>query len=453
MIAINHEQQKPEHKKLPELYDDLIALEPKPIATFVPVDSVEQKQLFLESESTKPNHYYDKLSGIDFEKRYSAIDTVASQILASPELNPKFSKAYEQFVEKYRKQTRMIELARDYKGVESEEQKVLVREEYMRLNIDMYGEPREDTYRSLLAEKLDSIKTKDLDGKAAELRDELLGMLPNGASAETIDRFRPSTETVEWMRDVVESMYGDMLAHIPGDKEIFDVQEAQAIFQTIIDSEFGEAADGWVVDIEPAKSINVKSTEKRMVIPEDRGELSRGALRKLVVHEIGVHMLRSVIGEETNLQPLANGLNEYYEAEEGLGMVMEQALEGKATERGVDHYITAGLAYHDSKDFRGIFEAKWRLAALTSLVDGEDITPETIEKSRNVAYAQTMRVMRGTDELPWFKDLAYYNGSNDVWRHLENIRGDDIKFMFVLMGKANPANIDHERLQYESSTP
>lgn len=161
MIAINHEQQKPEHKKLPELYDDLIALEPKPIATFVPVDSVEQKQLFLESESTNPNHYYGKLSGIDFEKRYSAIDTVASQILASPELNPKFSKAYD----------------------------------------------------------------------------------------------------------------------------------------------------------------------------------------------------------------------------------------------------------------------------------------------------QTMRVMRGTDELPWFKDLAYYNGSNDVWKHLESIRGDDVKFMFVLMGKANPANIDHERLQYESSTP
>lgn len=71
MIAINHEQQKPEHKKLPELYDDLIALEPKPIATFVPVDSVEQKQLFLESESTNPNHYYGKLSGIDFEKRYT----------------------------------------------------------------------------------------------------------------------------------------------------------------------------------------------------------------------------------------------------------------------------------------------------------------------------------------------------------------------------------------------
>jgi hypothetical protein len=37
-----------------------------------------------------------------------------------------------------------------------------------------------------------------------------------------------------------------------------------------------------------------------------------------------------------------------------------------------------------------------------------------------------------------------------MWRHLETIRGDDLKFMFVLMGKANPANALHERILLET---
>ena len=59
---------------------------------------------------------------------------------------------------------------------------------------------------------------------------------------------------------------------------------------------------------------------------------------------------------------------------------------------------------------------------------------------------------RGTDDLPWFKDLAYYNGAVGVWRHLEAIRGDDTKSMFVLLGKANPADAAHERITYETAT-
>jgi hypothetical protein len=270
-------------------------------------------------------------------------------------------------------------------------------------------------------------------------------------SIEKLERFQPSDDTVEWMHEVTQTLYGGMLAHVP-DKETFSPADVQAVFKSIIDEEFGEAAADWTVDVEPAKSINVKSTEKRIVIPEDRGELSVQQVRQLVVHEMGVHMLRAVTGSETDLEPLANGLADYYDAEEGLGMVMEQALNGKYKEAGVDHYITAGLAYHDNKDFRDIFEVKWRLSALSALKDGADITDAAIKKAKSTAYGGTMRVMRGTDELPWFKDLSYYNGSVDMWRHLESIKGDDTKFMFVLMGKANPANIAHERILYETAT-
>ena len=428
-------------------YNKLLESEPKLVTNFVPMDAAAQKRAFLSDEIRNPDHTYAKLDAIDFTERSQSIAQAGEEILADSALNPKHVAAYEQFVTGYLDKNRLMELAHAFKHETDPAEKERIRGEYMSLNIELYGEPDKATYRSLLREKVDAIRQKNLTGKAAKLRDELFELIETDNTDEKIKRFRPADETVEWMHDTVETLYSGMLSHVP-EKDTFTEQEVQEIFQAIIHEEFGEAAEGWKVDVEPAKSINVKSTERRIVIPDDRGEISRETLRRLIVHEIGVHMLRSVMGGETDLEPLRNGLGDYYDSEEGLGTVMEQALEGEFVEAGVNYYITAGLSYYDGKDFRDVFEAKWRLSALLD----DDITDESIAKAKTSAYSGTMRILRGTDELPWFKDLAYYNGSVDTWRYLESIRGDDTKFIFVLMGKANPANIAHERILYETST-
>ena len=266
-----------------------------------------------------------------------------------------------------------------------------------------------------------------------------------------IERFKPSDETVEWMHEVVQELYAGMLSHVPDSKKFTPI-ELKSIFTRILKEEFEGAADDWSVEIETAKCINVKTTEKKIVINEDRKETSSAVARKLVVHEIGVHVLRSVMGSDTDIHPLANGINEYYESEEGIAKVMEQSLKGKFVEAGIDHYITAGAAYFDHKDFRDIFEMKWRVEALELIDESGEISDEIIEKAKKAAYSDTMRFLRGTDELPWFKDLAYYNGTVDMWKYFEAIRGDDIKFTFVLLGKANPSDIEHERVLYDSRT-
>jgi len=444
------EQKKPQ-TTLSERYKALLELEPKLITNFVPQDAKEQKTAFLAGEVRNPDHTYDKLDAIDFDERIAQISAVGHDILASSELNPKFAGAYEQFIDGYEARTRLMQLAWEYNAATDEADKDRLRTEYMRLNIEMYGMPDETTYRSLLQEKLAAISQKNLTGEAATLRDELFALTGFSEGGELPERFRPSQETIEWVQGIVEGLYGGMLAHVPEGKETFSVIETQAIFQEIIRDEFGEAAEDWKVDVESAKSINVKSTEKRIVIPDDRGELSYAQLRGLVVHELGVHMLRAVMGEETDLEPLANGLSDYYDAEEGLGVVMEQALKGKFSEAGIDHYITAGLAYHDNKDFRDTFEIKWRLAALGSLKD-DDLTDAACDKAQSSAYGGTMRMFRGTDELPWFKDLAYYNGAVNTWHYLEEIRGDDLRFTFVLLGKNDPSSKAHERIVYETSS-
>ena len=59
-------------------------------------------------------------------------------------------------------------------------------------------------------------------------------------------------------------------------QEEFDPYELQKIFTDIIEEEFNNdskgyagAAEGWTISVEKATSVNVKSSEKRIVIPDN----------------------------------------------------------------------------------------------------------------------------------------------------------------------------------------
>ena len=104
---------------------------------------------------------------------------------------------------------------------------------------------------------------------------------------------------------------------------------------------------------------------------------------------------------------------------------------------GLKHYITTGLVHFDKRDFRQAFEINWRINTLMKSSAEGGISDEDINKERDSAYTDTFRILRGTDELPLFKDLAYYNGSIDIWKFLESIRGDDFRFTLFMMGKVN----------------
>lgn len=441
-----------------DLYGQLIDLSPKIVTMFTPSNRGEEEERFLSGETINPRFVYDKLYAADFDEAIEKIRELGDKILNHPDLTLVSKKVYEGFIKKYYEQIELLRCAQDYHGASSEEDKQKIAEAYKGLNIETYGEPDEGTYRSLLSEKLNCVRNKNLTGKADDLRKELFGMVDFDPDVDIPERFRPSDETVEWMHSVAESLYGGMLSHIPNEQEEFDPYELQKIFTDIIEEEFNNdskgyagAAEGWTVSVEKATSVNVKSSEKRIVIPDNGMMRSRKKVENLVVHEIGVHMLRSITGGETDMLPLRSGLSDYYDTEEGLGVVMEQALSGKFAERGVDHYITAGLAHFDNKDFREAFEIKWRLSILGSVDDGSEVSDGQIVKAKKTAFTQTLRSFRGTNDMPLFKDLSYYNGSVEVWRHLESVKGDDFLLSLLLAGKVN-TSADHRRVILESKS-
>lgn len=441
-----------------DLYGQLMDLSPKIVTMFTPSNRGEEEERFLSGEIRNPQFYYEKLNSADFDEALEKIRELGDKILNHPDLTSVGKKVYEGFIKKYYEQIELLRCAQDYHGASLEEDKQKISESYKGLNIETYGEPDEGTYRSLLSEKLNCVCNKNLTGKADDLRKELFGMVDFDPDVDIPERFRPSDETVEWMHSVAESLYGGMLSHIPNEQEEFDPYELQKIFTDIIEEEFNNdskgyagAAEGWTVSAEKATSVNVKSSEKRIVIPDNGMMRSRKKVENLVVHEIGVHMLRSITGGETDMLPLRSGLSDYYDTEEGLGVVMEQALSGKFAERGVDHYITAGLAHFDNKDFHEAFEIKWRLSLLGSVDDGSEVSDGQIVKAKKTAFTQTLRSFRGTNDMPLFKDLSYYNGSVEVWRYLESVKGDDFLLSLLLAGKLN-TSADHRRVILESKS-
>lgn len=446
------------------VFKELLESEPKLISDFVGSDAKDQKDRFLSGESLNPNNDYNRLASLDFDALRTSIRERTDEILARDDLNPKFAATYEGFAQDYLKKVDLMDLANQLKGTDDPEERARISDRYMQINIELYGEPELETYRGLLAQKLQAIRTKDLGPRAESIRNALMTMMPAGTYEEIKPPFTPSKKTVEWVHSLLvgdegdpddPGLFGNLLRHVPDDDpdRKFSPQEIKEIFDTILQEEFGEAAEGWRVDIDQATSITVKGSEKRIVIPSSRVPADIATMRGLVVHELGDHFLRSVTGWETDLLPMGVGMPTYYDPEEGLGKTFEQALKGEYEPAGIPLYLVAGAMYHDKMDFRDTFEMLWRINLLSELKDGEDVTDAQVEAKRGSAYNIVNRVSRGTDELPWFKDLAYYKGSVEIWKYLEEHRGDVEAFLrLTAMGRTNPFDKDQMRLVYETST-
>lgn len=414
-------------------------------------NAADQKRKFLSGEIVNPKNFYPKVENYNYSDEIAKINQAGLAMLSSSKVNPKHEFAYNDTIASFSKRAQIIELARLYNSSTNDFEKLELSKDYTNLGAEVYGEIDEATYRSLLQEKLDRINTTSYSGLAIDIRNELFEMLNYGSYQEKIERFTPSKETVEWTCDAAKFFYGGMLDHVV-EKEVYKPNDIQAIFSEIIEAEFGEAASGWVVKLGVSDSVKVIPPDREIVVPIDRKDLDYKGMKSLVVHELGVHFFRRIMGDETDAPPLRVGWGSSYDAEEGLALVMEQALKDKYSEGGIEPYISAGLVYFDKLDFRKSFEIKWRLSALHSAKKTGEVNEEMIAEAKDKAYASMTRCLGGTDELPFFKDLSYFNGAATIWKYFEKIKGDDMELTMLFAGKVNPTYSNHRRLVLESAS-
>jgi hypothetical protein len=410
-----------------------------------PALASEQKRAFISGEIDLPLNHYPLLEQTDFANIYADLSAATAE-LTQISMPDKYRRPYEAQVYTYGRTIDMLDAAQNYNNSHD----IDAARAFMEANLELCDEPDLETYNSLVAGLKSDLEQKPMGENAAVVRQELLGMLPK--TPEDITAPKPPTpETIEWVHDIVLALYEDFLAVIP-DQPKFTATELRSIFDKILKETMGGSTDDWQVNLsEKAKSINVTPSIKEIQIPDNDKMRSKAEVEKLVVHELGVHVMRAVMGDNKNISALSTGMSRYSEAEEGIAVVFEQAIKGEYLDRGVPYYLIAGGAYFHQQDFRNSFEMLWRRNALLDLKPDQDLDQATIDKAKDAAYNSVFRIFRGTNDLPWFKDLTYYNGNRKIWDYLGDHVGDPEVIFQMFQGKIDPTNHDHLQAVWDAT--
>ena len=425
--------------------------EPKVISTFTPENANEAKFEFLENDNlSRPNNKYEKLNSGEIENLYQNISNAILAVENDNLLGEIEREMYNTQLEARIKTVKMLEAAHDFRKAESLTDKQKAQEEFMKNNIEVYGEPDFETFNSLLSDKITKIESLELDKKGEKIRSEFYELIKKDENlSQDLKRFKPSDEVFYNFGEIIKDLYSKQLELIPkkDDDEKYSAKEIFDVFENILKDFENDGFSEFNVEWKDSGAIAVSAKDKKIFIPKNRKPVSKKELEGLVVHEIGTHYMRAQMGELYNNQALRTGLDGYMNTEEGIARAMEMAVKGDYQEAGVQHYLTAGFAYFNNMSFREAFETNWRMGVL----DGKNnFSEENIDKKRQIAYRNTQRIFRGTDELPWFKDLSYFNGGQEIWKYIEeNIDSPTLIDDFLLGGKNDLLNLDQQRQIYE----
>ena len=231
-------------------------------------------------------------------------------------------------------------------------------------------------------------------------------------SALTRSRYgKPSEGLIALARSVVS----ESLAPAPGE-EVLTAADAAVAFTDAIAS-FGFL--GWAVKVvrDLHARVAVDSANKTLKVAES-ASFSPASIQRLVVHEVGTHVLRTTNAEQQKLRLLALPLGAAEPTEEGLA-VLNEARAGLLDPRDLRKYSLRALAasWADEDGFVGVLE---RLLEFTD------------ERS---AVEIAIRAKRGMHDLvrpgAHWKDVSYLGGFINLVFHFRTNPDDYALLMLV----------------------
>lgn len=447
-------EKSPEKISTREAYENI---DPAILSKFRPANAEEAEVEFCKNPYLyKPKNNYENYTPESVFELGKSIESAIEVLENDQDLSKIEQEIYGSQIEVQAKRYKFLRAGLDFKSAQTEEEKSAAREEFMKYNREIWGVPERETFESLLGEKLSKLSKKEFDNRGRWIRESLLAEFPDVDLEKTGERFKPSSEVFEAFGDGVRMLFAEQLAQVPdaprdGDK--FSAQEIGEVFQKVLGSfEDGTEFSKYEISWKDSGAISVNSSKRQISISKNRAGVSKKQLEGLVAHEICTHYYRAQIGEDYGIAPLRKGLDGYLDTEEGIARAMEMAVSGKYVEAGVPHYLTAGMAEFMGANFRDAYEINWRIYALEDSKTGE-ISDEDIKKAQEKSYKNTQRIFRGTDEMPWFKDLSYYNGGQKIWQYIEKNIDDPMLFDDLLLGgKSNVFDKSHERILYGLKT-
>lgn len=200
-------------------------------------------------------------------------------------------------------------------------------------------------------------------------------------------------------------------------------------------------------------NLSVSARYRRICIGERRVSVPAQEVRGLFAHEVLVHALRAVNGQKI-AKELRFGLDDYLVAEEGLGVLVESAINGGVAPKAKDRYLDIALAlggYRQKALAREeLFEIAFVRAVLRSV--SADATTESLDDIERSTWQHINRIYRGTRGDKYIgvftKDIAYYEGLVRMARYLEGRfkkHTTEQAMNYVLCGKFDPSNKQHRK--------
>jgi hypothetical protein len=437
---------------------ELDSLNPRPVDYFTPDNLEEIKQAFLAGDTDRIYEAtYSALDSLDLDEKRSSYLKTLDDIQAHPGIPENYRHVYTSYVERCLDIIELMREAVNFRTADDEAARETAKQKFIDLNEKLYGAPDTEIVKAMVREVLEDSANLE-DPRLQEIRQEWLEALPEWllSSGLTANKLKPSTEVTDFIKNFAEYLNAPFLPHankllelanpdgLPEDEVKITPTGIATIFQTILNEEFPDS--GWTVVVEKSNAIKVVASEKKITVPENRQPATPETVRGLVVHEIGVHFLRSVMGQGSDLIPMRLGFAGFNDAEEGLATLLEASIKEASSRTGYQHYLAATL-FNAGMSPDKVSEIVWRYKVIDEKIKkpAKEIDQEFLDKQKSTAFDVCFRSLRGTNGLPWYNMLNYFNGSHKMLEYISENMDDPDRMMLLFLGRIDPTNPDHVR--------
>lgn len=194
-------------------------------------------------------------------------------------------------------------------------------------------------------------------------------------------------------------------------------------------------------------------------IPTRRRYLTKKEVKSILAHELLVHARRMLKSHQHANKELAKFLVGYYEVEEGLGILFEQAIAGSLPAKAYDRYVDIGLALGLLDGVMRKRSQIYQISYARQLIRLQlnQASQSKITNLTKSVWTHVDRLYRGGpgDDIGqaqaiFTKDAVYYSGYHKMVdflsRALNSGKSVDEFYNFISQAKFNPLDPEHLKL-------
>lgn len=206
----------------------------------------------------------------------------------------------------------------------------------------------------------------------------------------------------------------------------------------------------------PGTTVSVDAPNKRVKIASRREAANSKDTKGVLAHELLVHARRAKNGYKTGIRRLATGIAGYTDAEEGLGILMEEAITGelpaKASDRYVDVALALGTLNGEQMSRHELFQISFARQLLRAQFKS-NVSETDLSTLRRTVWSHVDRIYRGgkggdsSRQAVFTKDIAYYVGykkmAQFITKQIDAGASASEVFAYLSQAKFDPTDPKH----------